>query len=60
VDVRGLGNVLACVAFLVGMAAEELSARELQEHDPSFPLLVTVRPTKVATERPMAAAGHPS
>jgi hypothetical protein len=60
VDVRGLGNVLACVAFLVGMAAEELSARELQKHDPSVPLLVTVRATKVATERTMAAAGHPS
>jgi len=60
VDVRGLGNVLASVAFLVGMAAEELSARELEAHDPFFPLLVTVRATKVATERAMAAAGHPS
>jgi SAM-dependent methyltransferase len=47
VDVRGRGNVLACIAFLVGMAAEELSCRELQEDDPFFPLLVTVRARKV-------------
>lgn len=49
VDVRGRGNVLACVAFLLGMAAEELSARELGEHDPFFPVLVTVRATKTIT-----------
>jgi hypothetical protein len=48
VDVRAHGNVLASVAFLVGMAAEELSARELDRVDPFFPLLVTVRATKAA------------
>jgi SAM-dependent methyltransferase len=46
VDIRGRGNVLAAVAFLVGMAAEELSARELEWDDPFFPLIVTVRATK--------------
>jgi SAM-dependent methyltransferase len=46
VDVRTRGNVLAGVAFLVGMAAEELSARELEHDDPFFPLVVTVRATK--------------
>lgn len=46
VVVRGRGNVLAAVAFLVGMAAEELSARELERDDPFFPLVVTVRATK--------------
>jgi SAM-dependent methyltransferase len=46
VDVRGRGNVLTCVAFLVGMAAEELKARELETDDPLFPLIVTVRATK--------------
>jgi hypothetical protein len=38
--------VLSAVAFLIGMAAEELSARELEEDDPFFPLIVTVRATK--------------
>jgi SAM-dependent methyltransferase len=46
VEVRGRGNVLTCVAFLVGMAAEELSAQELEGDDAFFPLLVTVRATK--------------
>jgi SAM-dependent methyltransferase len=46
VDVRGRGNVLACVAFLLGMASEELTADELETDDPFFPLLVTVRATK--------------
>ena len=51
VEVRGVGNVLVCVAFLLGMAAEELSARELQAEDASFPLLVTVKATKAAANR---------
>jgi SAM-dependent methyltransferase len=46
VAVRGRGNVLAAVAFLVGMAAEELSARQLEQDDPYFPVVVTVRATK--------------
>jgi SAM-dependent methyltransferase len=47
-EVRGRGNVLACVGFLVGMAAEELKADELELDDPFFPLHVTVRATKAA------------
>jgi SAM-dependent methyltransferase len=46
VAVRERGNVLAAVAFLVGMAAEELSARDLERDDPFFPVVVTVRATK--------------
>ena len=46
VAVRPRGNVLAAVAFLIGMAAEELSARELEQDDPFFPVVVTVRATK--------------
>jgi SAM-dependent methyltransferase len=46
VAVRERGNVLAAVAFLVGMAAEELSTRKLERDDPFFPLVVTVRATK--------------
>ena len=43
VDVRGRGNVLAQVAFLHGLAAEELAEDELRVDDEEFPLLVCVR-----------------
>jgi hypothetical protein len=36
------------VAFLVGMAAEELSTHELERDDPFFPVVVTVRATKAS------------
>jgi SAM-dependent methyltransferase len=48
VSVRARGNVLAAVAFLMGMAAEELSTRELERDDPFYSLVVTVRATKAA------------
>jgi SAM-dependent methyltransferase len=48
VDVRARGNVLSAVAFLVGMAGEELTSRELDLDDPFFPVLVTVQATKAA------------
>lgn len=48
VAVRSYGNVLTSLAFLVGMAAEELSESELAHHDPYFPLIVVVRATKVS------------
>lgn len=46
VEVRSRGNVLVAVAFLLGMAQEELRERELEADDPFFPLIVTVRATK--------------
>jgi SAM-dependent methyltransferase len=46
VVVRSRGNVLVAVAFLIGMAYEELSKRELESDDPCFPVLITVRATK--------------
>jgi SAM-dependent methyltransferase len=46
VDVRARGNVLAGVAFLVGMAREELSSRALALDDPFFPVIVTVEARK--------------
>jgi SAM-dependent methyltransferase len=48
VDVRARGNVLSAVAFLVGMAREELSARELDLDDPFYPVIVTVCARKAA------------
>jgi len=47
-NVTTYGNVLSCVAFLYGMAAEELRGEELQAFDREFPLIVAAR---VAKER---------
>ena len=46
VDVTTYGNVLSCVAFLYGMAAEELRGDELQVFDREFPLIVAARIVK--------------
>jgi glycosyltransferase involved in cell wall biosynthesis/SAM-dependent methyltransferase len=48
VDVSAAGNVLTSVAFLHGLAAEELDERELEYHDPDYELLITVRARKAA------------
>jgi SAM-dependent methyltransferase len=41
------GNVLAAVALLEGIAAEEIAAADLLETDPQFQLLLTVRAVRV-------------
>ena len=46
VTVQAHGNVLTGIAFLAGMAREELSGRDLEVDDPYFPLIVTVRAVK--------------
>jgi len=46
VAVSVYGNVLAAIGFLTGLAREDLSDRELDEHDPLFPVIVGVRATK--------------
>ena len=46
VTIRAHGNVLTCIAFLAGMALEELTRAELESDDPLFPLIVTVRAVK--------------
>ncbi len=43
VQVSEWGNLRAASAFLLGLAAEELSERELAAEDPYFPILTTVR-----------------
>jgi len=43
VTVTGYGNALAGVAFLKGLAAEDLKDADLAAQDPRFPLIVTVR-----------------
>jgi SAM-dependent methyltransferase len=46
VSVRSYGNVLTAIAFLTGMAYQELSRRELEAHDEYFPVLIAVRAVK--------------
>jgi SAM-dependent methyltransferase len=43
VEVSSYGNVLSTVAFLHGLAADELQPWELDLRDGTYPLLVTVR-----------------
>lgn len=46
VDVQVHGNVLASVAFLQGVAAEECDPAALLEQDPQFQMLLTIRATR--------------
>ena len=46
VTVQSFGNVFSSVAFLTGAAYEELSKKQLNDYDPLFPLLVSVRAVK--------------
>jgi SAM-dependent methyltransferase len=46
VRVEAHGNVLAAIAFLHGLAAEELRRKELDYRDPHYDLLITVRAVK--------------
>jgi SAM-dependent methyltransferase len=46
VQISTAGNVATAVAFLMGMAAEELPAKTLAAVDPDFPVVVLVRAVK--------------
>lgn len=46
VEVCAHGNVLAAIGFLHGLAAEELSRKELDYEDPDYELLITLRAVK--------------
>jgi SAM-dependent methyltransferase len=50
-DVRGYGNVLVAVSYLHGMAVEDLSADELDYHDPDYEIVITVRAVKPVTDQ---------
>ena len=43
VEVEAHGNLLSSIAFLHGIAAEELEPRELDVSDPRYPVIVSVR-----------------
>ena len=46
ITIRAYGNVLTAVAFLHGIAAQELSREELLHNDPDYELLIAVRAVK--------------
>lgn len=46
VDVFAAGNALAAVAFLEGLAADELREDELLVHDEAYPVTVSIRAVK--------------
>lgn len=48
VTVEAYGNVLAAIACLHGLAAEELRPAELEANDPDFEVLLAVRAAKTA------------
>lgn len=45
-EVLGRGNVRTAVAFLAGLARQDLPRRAFEFDDPEFPMLVTARATK--------------
>jgi SAM-dependent methyltransferase len=46
IQINAYGNVLSSVAFLHGIAAEELAPDELNHHDPDYQLVIAVRGIK--------------
>jgi SAM-dependent methyltransferase len=46
IQVEGFGNLVSTTAYLYGLAAEELGPGQLDGHDPSYELLLTVRARK--------------
>ena len=46
VQIEAFGNVLTAVAFLQGLAAEELNRQELDHRDENFEVIITVRAKK--------------
>jgi len=47
IRIQAVGNVLTAIAFLEGLAAQELSTEELDYCDPAYEVLVTVRAEKL-------------
>ena len=50
VDVTAHGNVLAAIAFLHGLCAQELRHEELDYRDPDYELVITIRAEKSDTK----------
>jgi SAM-dependent methyltransferase len=59
VVVDAYGNVLTAIAFLAGVAAEELKREELDARDPDYEVLVVVRAQKQAQQTSCPPDGDP-
>jgi SAM-dependent methyltransferase len=46
IKVQAYGNIFSAIAFLHGLACEELDPKELDHHDPDYELLIAVRALK--------------
>jgi len=46
IEIKTCGNATICAKFILGFAQEEISKKELEYNDSSFPLLVTIKATK--------------
>jgi hypothetical protein len=46
IEVRTHGNYVSAVASIMGLAQEELTERELNRHDPRFPVLISIKGRK--------------
>jgi hypothetical protein len=44
--VEAYGNVLVAMAYLYGLSSVELTAQELEYHDPDYQVLITIRAVK--------------
>ena len=61
VRIREYGNPVTAIAFLAGMAYEELTPRELETYDRRYTVVISVRAVKSEADRghPAAAAADP-
>jgi SAM-dependent methyltransferase len=59
IEVESYGNVLTSIAFLHGLAAEDLAAAEVAHRDPVYPLLVTLKAVKPVSREELASGASP-
>jgi hypothetical protein len=57
VEVKAYGNVLAAVAFLHGLAVEDLQREDLEYHDPDYEVTITLRAIKPKADAPSHLLG---
>lgn len=60
VNVKAYGNVLAAVAFLHGLAVEDLQREDLEYHDPDYEVTITLRavkPKAASSSQPSGSIG---
>ena len=65
IEVASYGNVLTAVAFLHGLATEELKVEELDHRDPDYQVVIAVRARKLqpmghASDEPRRAESEPT